>query len=85
MPIKPAAVSFGTKAALKKPPPFMTSETSNLNEDRRLDVSVGAVRGLLLFGYEQYNTAMKGGAANCATYWDGYIRGLQHVLEQEQE
>lgn len=64
----------------------MTSETSEqFNEERQLDVTVGTVKRLLIMGYDHYNDAMKGEAHGIASYWDGYIRALQHVLEAENQ
>ncbi len=63
----------------------MTSATSKHNEERQLDVTVGTIKRLLIMAYDGYNAAEKDGARNAASYWDGYIRALQHVLEQEHE
>lgn len=59
----------------------MTSETSNLNEERQLEVTVAAVKRLLIDGYGRYNEGQKTGAHYVSAYWDGYIRALQHVIE----
>ena len=63
----------------------MTSETSNLNEERQVDVTVGTIKRMLIEGYDRYNDGMKTGAHYVSAYWDGYIRALQHVLEQENQ
>lgn len=63
----------------------MTSATSELNEERQVDVTVGTIKRLLIMAYDGYNSAEKEGAQRAAAYWDGYIRALQHVLEQERE
>lgn len=63
----------------------MTSATSKHNEERQLDVSVGTIKRMLIMAYDGYNEAMKDEAKRAAAYWDGYIRALQHVLEQENE
>jgi len=63
----------------------MTSETSNFNEERQVDVTVGVIKRLLLHGYERYNDAVKSGHQYGAAYNDGYIRALRHVLEAENE
>ena len=63
----------------------MTSETSGFNEERQLDVTAGTVKRMLIAAYEQYNEAAKGNASYVTSYWDGYIRALQHVFEQENE
>lgn len=63
----------------------MTSETSELNEEKKLDVTVGTIKRLLIDAYARYNDGVKDGAHYVSSYWDGYIRALQHVLEQEAE
>jgi hypothetical protein len=63
----------------------MTSATSKHSEERQLDVTVGTIKRLLIMAYDGYNAAEKGDAKRAAAYWDGYIRALQHVLEQEHE
>ena len=63
----------------------MTTGTSELNEERSIDVTVGTVKRLLLMAYNNYQQAWKDEAKAAMSYWDGYIRGLQHVLEQEKE
>ena len=55
------------------------------NEERPLDVSIGVVKRLLLFAYEHYNEAYKTNAISVMSYWDGYIRACQHIIEQEKE
>lgn len=86
---KTAAVSFGMLAAHKKPPVFMTyemSDQSNPSDETTLeDVTVGTCKRLLDLAYRNYNTAMKDGAHAVSSYWDGYIRGIQHVLEARHE
>jgi hypothetical protein len=79
-----AAASFGALAAPKKPPLAMTYETSKQNDDdRQIDVNIGTCKRLLIDAYKRYNEAMKDGAHHVASYWDGYIRGIQHVLEAD--
>lgn len=38
---------------------------------------------LLLMGYEHYGEAMKGDHKIVASYWDGYIRAIQHIIEMD--
>ncbi len=52
--------------------------------DRPLDVTVDAVRNLLIEGYNRYNEAFRNGDPD-QRYWDGYIRALHHVIEMEDE
>ena len=65
----------------------MTSETSDQRSDdeRQLDVNFGTIKRLLIYGYDHYQKAVDAGHHIVSTYWDGYIRALQHVLEAEQE
>jgi hypothetical protein len=63
----------------------MTIGTSNLSEDRHLDIEVGAIKRLILDGMERYNEAIKSGYKYGEAYNDGYIRALRHVLELENE
>jgi hypothetical protein len=80
-----AAAFIGMWAALKRSPGYSMNETSNLNEERQLDVSAGAVKRLILDGMERYNEAVKSGYKYGEAYYDGYIRALKHVLEAENE
>lgn len=50
--------------------------------DRPLDVTLDAVRNLLIEGYGRYGKALKKGDSD-QRYWDGYIRALHHVIELE--
>ena len=61
------------------------SETSASLETRQVDVTVGTIKRLMLMGYDHYNVAVREGATAVATYWDGYLRALKHILEQEHE
>lgn len=63
----------------------MTHATSNQSDNDQIDTTVGTAKRLLIFAYKHYNEAMKNGDASIATYWDGYIRGIQHVLESQHE
>jgi hypothetical protein len=63
----------------------MTPAMSNPSEEIQLDVTVGACKRLLEQAYTRYNDAVVGGAASVASYWDGYIRGIQHVLAMQEE
>lgn len=50
--------------------------------DRKLDVSVEAVKKLLIDAYGNYEKAFRAGDSD-QRYWDGYIRALHHVIEME--
>jgi hypothetical protein len=64
----------------------MTPETSSRSDDDiQVDVTVGLCKRLLIDAYRRYNEATKDGAHHVASYWDGYIRGIQHVLEAQNE
>lgn len=58
---------------------------SDPSEDRQVDVTVGTIKRMLIDAYDRYGEGHKTGAHYVASYWDGYIRALQHVLEQEHE
>jgi hypothetical protein len=64
----------------------MTSETSSQPElDRQIDVSLGAIKRSLEWAYKQCNDCEKAGYSSSASYWNGYIRAMQHVLEMENQ
>lgn len=50
--------------------------------ERNLDVSVGAIKSLLIDAYTNYEKAFRAGDPD-QRYWDGYIRALHHVIEME--
>ena len=50
--------------------------------DRQLDVSILAIKQLLIDAYTSYEKAFKNGDPE-QRYWDGYIRALHHVIEME--
>jgi len=52
------------------------------NLDRPLDVSVIAIKNLLIYGYDRYDKAFKESDPE-QRYWDGYIRALHNVMEME--
>jgi hypothetical protein len=60
-------------------------ETSRFNEERQVDVTIGMIKRLKMYGLEQYNQAMKDDAKAAISYWDGYMRALTHVIEAEME
>lgn len=62
----------------------MTPGTSSLSE-RPIDVSAEVIGRLKSFAVDHYNQAMKEGAMAAVSYWDGYIRACQHILEAEHE
>lgn len=84
-----AALFSGARAAHAKPLVFMTcamSDQLNPSDDTSLDgVTVGTCKRLLDFAYRNYNSAVSDGAHAASSYWDGYIRGIQHVLEARHE
>jgi hypothetical protein len=81
-----AVQSSGAKAPMSKPSESMTSAISEeLTDDQQLDVTVGTVKRLLIMAYKQYNDAVKDGHSAAASWWDGYIRGCQHILEAEDQ
>jgi hypothetical protein len=63
----------------------MTSATSERSDEQLLDTTVGACKRLLIMAYSNYNKAAQDNAHCVASYWDGYIRGIQHVLESQGE
>lgn len=63
----------------------MTTATSNPSEEQQIDTSVGCAKRLLMRAWDQYNEAVKDGAQHRASWWDGYIRGIQHILESQHE
>lgn len=52
--------------------------------ERKLNVSVEAVKGLLIDAYIRYEKAFHAGDPD-QRYWDGYIRALHHVIEMEDQ
>lgn len=61
------------------------SDTATQWDQEQLDVTRGTCKRLLLLAYEQYNEARKADNWSVASYWDGYIRGVQHVIEASDE
>ena len=59
----------------------MTSATSELP----IDVSRDAIKRCLIDAYKRCQAAEDEGARCISSYWNGYIRALQHVLEMEHE
>jgi hypothetical protein len=53
--------------------------------EQQVDVSRNAIKGLLIDAYKRCQAAEDEGARCVASYWGGYIRALQHVLEMENE
>ena len=58
---------------------------SSSSDEVQLDATVGSCKRLLVKAYSRYNDAVTSGAVSIASYWDGYIRGIQHVLEMQEE
>lgn len=71
----------------------MTSETSNFNETQTteqaietpLDTTVETCKRLLEYAYTKSCQAQREGQTSAACYWDGYIRGIQNILESQHE
>jgi hypothetical protein len=63
----------------------MTQETSNHSDDRPLDVTVGVIKRLILYGMERRSDSTKDGRQYGQAFSDGYICALRHVLEAESE
>ena len=63
----------------------MTAATSNVNEERQVDVTLGAIKRSLEWAYKQYNDCQRDNYVPGANYWNGYIRAMQRVLEMENE
>jgi hypothetical protein len=84
-PTNQAAQSSGAEAVINLQPASTISETLRWAEDRQIDVSVGVIKRLKMFGLKHYNDCVKSGAMSAASYWDGYMRALSHVLEAEHE
>lgn len=61
------------------------SETSRFSEERQVDVTIGVIKKLKMFGLDHYNQAVKDGYHQGASYWNGYMRALAHVIEAEME
>jgi len=56
------------------------------NDERLLDLTHGVVRRLLVWATEnQYEAIQTKKPEATLTYWDGYIRALNHLLEAEQQ
>ena len=58
---------------------------SSSSDEVQVDATVGGCKRLLVQAYSRYNDAVTSGAISIASYWDGYIRGIQHVLEMQEE
>lgn len=54
-----------------------------MNEEQ-LEVSLKAVKDLLIDAYNNYEKSLQR-RHNDSRYWDGYIRGIQHVLEMHNQ
>lgn len=73
------------KGPSPRPSVSTTKGTSNWNQEHQLDVTVEAVKRLLIWAYENYEAAHKASSIREQMYWDGYIRALHHVMEAEDE
>ena len=58
---------------------------SSSSDEVQLEATVGSCKRLLVKAYSRYNDAVTSGAVSIASYWDGYIRALGHVIEAETE
>ena len=56
----------------------------NSMTEKPLEVSIEAVKGLLIDAYNNYEKSLQR-RQNESRYWDGYIRGIQHVLEMHDQ
>lgn len=52
--------------------------------EKQLEVSIESVKGLLIDGYNNYEKSLQRRQGD-SRYWDGYIRGIQHVLEMHDQ
>ena len=57
----------------------------NQQSEEQLDVGRAAIKRCLIDAYNRCSTAEQEGAACVASFWNGYIRAMQHVLEMEDE
>ena len=84
-PTNQASLSPGAGAVINLQPASTISETSLWAEDRQIDVTVGVIKNLKIAAMKHYNDCVTSGAMAAASYWDGYLRALSHVLEAENE
>lgn len=64
----------------------MTLEMSvTSTKEELLDVSVDTCKRLLDMARKSYNECVKNKHEHATSYWDGYIRAIQHVLEAHGE
>ena len=52
--------------------------------EKLLDVSIDSVKSLLIDAYNNYEKSLQR-RQDDSRYWDGYIRGIQHVLEMHNQ
>lgn len=50
-------------------------------EEVQLEVTVATCKRLLEMAYKAYTDCARDDQRSSMSYWDGYIRGIQHVLE----
>jgi hypothetical protein len=60
----------------------MTHATSSSSE-LPLDVSHETVKRLKEMAMRSYNDAMTNGQSTVASWWDGYLRACDHILEAD--
>ena len=56
----------------------------NSMTEKQLDVSIDSVKGLLIDAYNNYEKSIQRRQGD-SRYWDGYIRGIQQVLEMHNQ
>jgi len=61
------------------------SETSEPNDDKMLDVSIGTLKRLRIAAGDRQNEAQRDGRQMAATWWDGYLCALRHVYQAQDE
>lgn len=52
--------------------------------EKPLEVSIESVKSLLIDAYNSYERSLQCREGD-SRYWDGYIRGIQHVLEMHNQ
>ena len=64
---------------------FAEDHATQTEDNRVIDVSVADVKRLILWAMKNYNEACKHENKYGQAYYDGYIRGLRHLLEMVHE
>lgn len=64
----------------------MTPETSSPSDDGgQLDITRGTAKRLMIWAMDRYNHAVKDGQHSTAMFYDGYIVGIRHLIQSENE